>query len=128
MVTNLLKAVLPLLGKVAIAVFVWSVLPQFGIHLHWGVLAASISVMAIATYFNYRAITATACGATTGQESLVGARGKVVTPLSPEGRIRLDGETWKASSVDRRLASGENVVVVRCHGLTLVVEPADCSD
>ena len=128
MVTNLLKAFLPLLGKMVIAVLVWSLLPRFGIHLHWGILAASIGVTAIAAYLNYRAIAATACGATTGLESVVGARGKVVTPLSPEGTIRLDGETWKASSVDRRLASGEDVVVVRCQGLKLVVEPADCSD
>jgi len=98
MVTNLLKAILPLLGKVTIAVFVWFVLPQFGIHLHWGIFAVSIGVMAIATYFNHRAITATSCGATTGQESLVGARGKVVTPLSHKGTIRLEGETWPASN------------------------------
>ena len=61
--------------------------------------------------------------ALTGAEALVGREAVVVQRLSPQGRVTLDGERWKA-----RLASGgeaeadEVVVISAIRGLTLWVD------
>jgi membrane protein implicated in regulation of membrane protease activity len=56
---------------------------------------------------------------------LTGARGIVVEPLSPRGRVRVKGENWKAECISGRtiLEKGARVRVVRREGLTLFVEP-----
>lgn len=55
-----------------------------------------------------------------GAETLIGARGVVVTPCAPRGQVRLAGETWDARS-DSPLATGAEVVVEGRDGLTLLV-------
>jgi membrane protein implicated in regulation of membrane protease activity len=61
--------------------------------------------------------------AAVGAEALVGRQAVAVTALEPRGQVRLDGELWAAVS-DDAVAGGENVVVRRVEGLTLVVEKA----
>lgn len=59
----------------------------------------------------------------TGVENLVGAVGKAVEPLEPEGHVRVHGELWEARSstpIDR----GARVEVVAVENLTLEVRPA----
>ena len=59
--------------------------------------------------------------ASVGAEALVGRSALAVTPLSPRGQVRLDGELWAAVS-DGPVDAGDDVVVQRVEGLTLVVE------
>jgi membrane-bound ClpP family serine protease len=54
-------------------------------------------------------------------DTVVGAQGRVVTPLNPVGTVQVLGETWTATS-DRPLKKGEDVVVVERQGLQLYVE------
>ncbi len=62
----------------------------------------------------------------TGQEEMIGAVGKVVEDLDPEGLVKVRGELWKAVSADgSTIKVGEKVRVVRMDGLTLIVERAD---
>ena len=56
-----------------------------------------------------------------GAESLVGATGVVVSTLSPQGQVRLRGETWKARTEGDILPKDEPVEVLRVEGLTLLV-------
>ena len=58
----------------------------------------------------------------TGVENLVGATGKVTTPLAPIGQIRVKGELWEAHS-STPLDPGARVRVVAVDGLTLEVSP-----
>jgi membrane protein implicated in regulation of membrane protease activity len=58
----------------------------------------------------------------TGVENLVGATGKVTTPLAPVGQIRVHGELWEARS-RTPLDPGSRVRVVAVDGLTLEVSP-----
>ena len=60
---------------------------------------------------------------TDDDESLIGARGRVLKPLTPIGTIHLYGESWTAQS-DTPLEAGQEVVVIEREGLTLLVEPA----
>jgi len=57
---------------------------------------------------------------------LPGSRGVVVKSLSPEGYIRIEGELWRAETLERGkvLLPGETVTVERIEGLTLFVRPA----
>ena len=61
--------------------------------------------------------------AMTGVETLIGRHGRVLKALAPEGMIRIQAETWKASLLDptQTAAIGETVEVMAIRGLTLLV-------
>jgi len=126
---RLLKPLILLLVEAIVVAVVLLVLPRFGIHLHWGISAAIIIAVGLIVYVAYGSVTTIARRRPAGGiESLIGARGRVITPLTPEGSIRISGETWKASALDCEISIGQEVVVMRCQGLTLVVEPANSGD
>ncbi|MFQ6121875.1 MAG: NfeD family protein [Dehalococcoidales bacterium] len=57
----------------------------------------------------------------TGSEGMIGMEGKVVEPLTPFGIIRVEGELWKAKSVDEDIPAGEDVIILGLKKLTLEV-------
>jgi membrane-bound serine protease (ClpP class) len=57
-----------------------------------------------------------------GQEEMIGGRGRVIDWRGDSGRVRLHGEIWRARAA-APLAAGDAVRVVRIEGLTAVVEP-----
>ncbi|HEX4078140.1 MAG TPA: nodulation protein NfeD [Rhizomicrobium sp.] len=59
----------------------------------------------------------------TGREALGGAEGETVVWQDGEGRVRVQGEIWRARS-QRALAPGSRIRVVGHDGLVLIVEPA----
>ncbi len=61
---------------------------------------------------------------TTGREGLVGARGVVRTPLTPEGLVVVQGETWRATADDGPFDAGASVVVSAVEGLRVRVRAA----
>jgi len=58
----------------------------------------------------------------TGSEGMIGCEGTVIKPLTPFGVIRIEGEYWKAKSVDENIAVGEEVEILRLNRLTLEVK------
>ena len=58
----------------------------------------------------------------TGSEGMVGLVAEVIEPLTPFGVIRVEGEYWKAKSVDEDIAAGEEVEVLELNRLTLEVK------
>jgi membrane-bound serine protease (ClpP class) len=58
----------------------------------------------------------------------VGTTGVVVSPLSPQGRVRLHGETWKARTEGGDLLKDGPVEVLGTEGLTLIVRRLSESD
>lgn len=64
---------------------------------------------------------------TTGLEGLLGKKGKVVSPLIPEGTIFIDGEYWKAQSISGDVPEGKEVIVKEYEGLKLKVVPVEKS-
>jgi membrane-bound serine protease (ClpP class) len=60
----------------------------------------------------------------TGSEELIGAVGKVRSPLDPIGHVFVRGALWRARSDHEGLKPGDRVVVERVDGLTLTVAPA----
>ena len=61
----------------------------------------------------------------TGGEGMIGLEGRVVTPLTPEGVIKVRGELWKAYSTDASISADEEVIVVELEGLKLLVKRKD---
>jgi membrane protein implicated in regulation of membrane protease activity len=58
-----------------------------------------------------------------GAETLVGETGEVVDALRPEGRVRVQGELWRARSpAEEELPAGAAVRVRALDGLVLEVE------
>lgn len=58
-------------------------------------------------------------------ERLIGARGRAVERLAPEGYVKIEGELWRAQTAGGEIAAGAEVVVRGTRGLTLRVEAAD---
>ncbi len=57
----------------------------------------------------------------TGLSNMVDSRGKVVSPLAPDGVIKIKSELWDAKSAGRKIKTGEVVTVVEQDGLKLTV-------
>ena len=57
-----------------------------------------------------------------GSEGMIGAQGRVVKPLTPLGTIIVNGEYWRAKSVDDNIEVDENVEIAGLDGLTLEVK------
>ena len=60
-----------------------------------------------------------------GSEGMVGLVGEVIEPLAPVGVVRVEGELWKAKSVDEDIAAGEDVEILGLKRLTLEVKSKD---
>ncbi|MDZ7838732.1 MAG: nodulation protein NfeD [Actinomycetota bacterium] len=79
-----------------------------------------ISVMAViairALYMSRRIKPAT------GSLSMVGRQATVVSDLSPEGQVKIDGEIWRAVSEEGNIEKGRKVIIARTRGLTLYVK------
>lgn len=56
----------------------------------------------------------------TGSEGMVGRTGVAITDCTPEGKVRVMGQIWNASS-DDNLTAGDQVEVIQSEGLKLHV-------
>ncbi|MBA7694460.1 hypothetical protein ES703_103071 [subsurface metagenome] len=63
-----------------------------------------------------------------GLPDMVGSQGEVVSPLAPEGLVRIKGELWQAESASGRIDTGEEVTVLRQDGLKLIVHAGGTTD
>jgi len=60
-----------------------------------------------------------------GLPNMLGTSGKVVSPLTPEGLVKIRGELWVAESESGEISNGGKVVVVGQNRLKLVVRDSD---
>ena len=115
------------LGVGGIAAFVIGAFLMFpergtGFTLSWGVLigaalgSAALILLALATLLRSRKRPVV-----TGNEALIGAEGEAVSWDGGEGRVRVQGEIWRARA-DAPLAAGKRVKIVGRDGLALRVE------
>jgi len=111
-----------------LAVVLWG-LPRLGIHIPLGGLIALMVALAAYEVITYRiGSRALKRKPVAGLSNMVGSKGKVVSPLDPEGLVKIKGELWQSRSGGRRINTGEEVIVVGQDGLKLVVrrvEPGD---
>ncbi len=59
----------------------------------------------------------------TGKLALIGKEATVLTMLNPVGQVKLNGEIWKAISIDKKkIKKGQKVIIESTEGLTLYVK------
>jgi membrane-bound serine protease (ClpP class) len=83
---------------------------------------SALSAAAFLTFFSL-AFRARRLPVVSGRERLIGSIGRVVDWSGNAGRVRAEGETWRAVS-STPLKPGQTVRVVGLDGITLRVEPA----
>ena len=104
-----------------VAIVLWG-LPQLGIHIPLGVLIVIMAAWAANAVIFYRiGSRALRRKPVSGLGSAVGEKGKVVSPLAPNGVIRIRDELWEATSASGQIDNGEEVSVVEQDGLRLIV-------
>ena len=121
--TRLVLATLgTLLQEIAlVAIVLWG-LPKVGIQIPLGGLIALMVALAALAICIYRlGSRALEKKPVAGLETMVGSRGRVVSLLAPEGTIRVSGELWAATSLNKRINAGEEVIVVGQDRLKLIV-------
>jgi|TARA_B100001971_G_C18149537_1_gene515039 membrane-bound serine protease (ClpP class) len=117
-----------LLEEAAMVALVRIGLPEFGIELPLGVLIAVMVAWATVAVIFYRmGSRALRRKPLVGLLTMVGGNGKVVSPLDPEGVIRISGELWRARSVIQKIDVGEEVIVKDQDGTKLIVVKSDLS-
>ncbi len=110
------------LEEIAIVVIWRWLFPEFGIELSLTVLIVVMVVWAAFGISLFVFTTRTLKRQTVvGLPTMVGSKGKVASPLSPEGMVRIRGELWGATSSEGNIGAGEPVEVVGEDGLKLVV-------
>jgi membrane-bound serine protease (ClpP class) len=107
---------------VLLAIVYWG-LPFIGIQLpFWGTILLFAAFLSY-SYFTYsmgkRALTKKLRH---DMESLIGCEGKVITPLTPIGYVKIRGELWKASS-SFQLNINDEIVVTGIENLQMIVSP-----
>ncbi len=123
MTARLVSAIISTLLEEVVLVVIWLWgLPQVGIELPIFVLiAAMVALAAYAVISFWIGSRALSRKAVVGMSALIGGRGKVVSPLAPEGLIRISSELWTAKSIEGNIDKGEGVTVVGLDGLKLIV-------
>lgn len=111
-----------LLEEAALAVIVLWGLPQIDIYIPLPGLIIMMVAWVVLSVVIYRVGSrALRRKPLTGLSNMVDSRGKVVSPLAPDGVIKIKSELWDAKSAGRKIKTGEVVTVVEQDGLKLTV-------
>jgi membrane-bound serine protease (ClpP class) len=105
-----------------VAVVLW-LLPRVTINIPlWGLILMMIA-LGVYNYINYR-LNKKALAKKPMISLDIGSRGRTITPISPKGYVRVNGELWQASS-SSTIGVGEEVAVVGIEGMTLLISPVE---
>ena len=85
-----------LLEEIAIVIVVLLILPKFGIRIPLPGLIGIIAGLAVWTVITYRLASRVLDKKPVVDLSMRGSRGRVVSPLIPQGLIKINDELWKA--------------------------------
>jgi len=123
MTTRLIIAIFTtLIEEAALAAVVLWLLPKVDVHLPLFVLVIIMLAWVGFAVFTYRlGSRALRRKPVVGLPDMVGARGKVVSDLAPEGVVRIKGELWDSRAEGRKINAGVWVTVVGQDGLKLIV-------
>jgi len=111
-----------------VVIVLWG-LPKLGIHIPPAGLIALMAAWGAFSVITYRmGSRALRRKPVVGLPGMVGSKGEVVSPLVPEGLIRIKGELWIAKSAGSKIDAGEEVTVVAQDGLKLIVRKSNVSE
>ena len=111
-----------LLEETAIVVIVLWGLPEIGTQIPlWGLIALMVVWGAYSVFTYQLGSRALRKQQVVGLPDMTGSKGEVVSPLAPEGLVRIKGELWIAKSASGEMKPGGEVIVVSQESLKLVV-------
>jgi len=115
-----------ILEEAAIVVIVRWGLPSIGVDIPWPGLIALMLAWLGWSVFTYRiGSRALRQKPLVRLPAMVGSKGTAVSPLTPDGLVKIQGELWVAKSAAGTIETGQEVVVVAQDRLKLVVRAAD---
>jgi len=102
-------------------------LPVFALPLFWllpisSALPLYLVITAISFFLYFKVFQAMHQGVQTGQEAMSGKKALVIKDIDPEGKIEYAGEIWDATGKGKRFLKGEQVVIRKFSGLSLIVD------
>ena len=111
-----------------VAIVLWG-LPQLGIHIPLPGLIAIMVAWGAGSIIIYRmGSRALKRKPVVGLPTMIGGKAKVVSPLVPEGMVKMKGELWMAQSTEGTVDAGEVVIVVSQDALKLIVRKGSPGD
>jgi membrane-bound serine protease (ClpP class) len=109
---------------VLFAIWRWG-LPHIGIELPVYVLILGMIAVLVYSIVAFRFVSRTSNRkAVVGLPDMIDGKGKAVSPLSPEGQVRIKGEIWSAWATEKDIDRGQEIIVVGQDGLKLIVRRA----
>jgi len=121
-----LIVLIALLDDVAVLVIIFVVLWFFDVEISLTAIIVIGLLLGTFVFIIHRAIVPSLRRKKmTGAEGMVGLTGEVSQSLNPKGVIKINGEYWKARSVEGEIDVGEEVVVLKIKGLNLEVKQKD---
>jgi membrane-bound ClpP family serine protease len=108
-----------------VAIVLWG-LPSIGINIPWpGLIVVMLVWLGWAVFTYQMGSRALRQKQLVSLPGMVGGKGVVVSPLDPDGLVKIKGELWVARSAAGTIEKGREVVVVAQEGLKLVVHAGD---
>ncbi len=96
--------------------------PSISVHLPLSlILWVTLGTSAFFIFAIYMAARTHRTKVTTGKEGIIGEVGLVVADINPEGRVKIHGEYWNATS-DEKIKKNEKITVIKVDGLQLFVK------
>jgi len=118
-----------ILEEAAIVVIVRWGLPEIGVDIPlWGLIILMVVWLAYSVVTYRIGSRALRRKPVVGLPDMVGSKAKVVSPLAPEGLVRIRGELWVAKSAGGEMELGREVIVVGQDSLKLVVRESHATD
>ncbi len=117
------------LEEAAIVVIVRWGLPEIGVDIPlWGLIILMVAWLAYSVVTYRIGSRALRRKPVVGLPDMVGSKAKVVSPLAPEGLVRIRGELWVAKSAGGEMELGREVIVVGQDSLKLVVRDSSTTN
>ena len=110
------------------AIVLWG-LPELGIKIPLAGLIALMAVLGVYSVITYRiGSQALRRKPIIGLPDMIGTKGRVVSPLAPEGTVKINDELWEAASIANSIETGEKITVMAQDRLKLVVRKSSLDD
>jgi membrane-bound serine protease (ClpP class) len=118
------------IGLIIIGSFLAFPLPGWELLSYQAVESARLTLISVAlimsTIFGvvvYKVAQARRMKTKAGPEQLIGMFGTAISPLTPRGEVKVEGQIWKAQIVGRNAKEGDPIEVIGREGLVLRVKP-----
>ncbi len=121
------KVLILLLDEVVVVAVVLAILWYFDIKLPLWVAILGALLLGLLAFVTHKVIVPSFhVRQVTGREGMIGMEAEVVETLNPTGVIRVEGDLWKAKSVEDEIPNGETVEIQSVKRLVVEVRRKGC--